>query len=610
MHRLGRYSGVLVAAVLAGRAVTAAPERLAVLDPRAIEARLELMEGVALSPSGDRAVVSAIAPDGRRHIFVLSEAGAPTQVTSGPGDDWAPRFSFDGASIAFVSNRSGNRDIWVVQASGGEPKQITSDPTDDIDPEWSPDGSRLVFASTRGGPLLLYQVTLADKMVFSLTAGAGRDRRPSWSPDGRWVAFESTRDGKPHVWLIPPEGGEARRLTDRDDQEETWPAWMPNGDTVVTLSGVPRSPGTLWLYPLEVGSTHRRPLPVTPPPGVTGVGAPPPAISRDGRKFAYIGGGRAAIEVLPSRGGGSTAIVEASARLAHPSWSKDGRRLVIAADLKGSWDLWIAGVSTGRLNRLTDDDDRERDPEWALPTGDVVFTREGDDGRTIHILEPETRRVIRFGAGSSPGRASDSQAAWSPDARSIAFVSERGGSKDLYIGPTGGGEPRRLTNYPGSEAHPTWSPDGKWIAFERDQGSGSEIWKIPSAGGEPIQVTQRAAGSAGDTQPAWSPTGSNIAFTRALPGADAGSDLYIVPPEGGKPFPLYRGSGARIAEPAWSPDGEHLACSYSRRDKVFLANVDAPPPPGAPVPGHPGTPEGQPKVQERQEGGEAKQEPQ
>jgi TolB protein len=264
---------------------------------------------------------------------------------------------------------------------------------------------------------------------------------------------------------------------------------------------------------------------------------------------------------------------------------------VVAGDSGGSWNLWIAGVSSGRLSRLTDDEAREENPSWSKVTGDILYTVEEKGGRSIFLLEPETKRVIRFGK-SGPTPIQDSEPAWSPDARWVAFVSDRQGSKDLYVAPVGAGEARRLAELPGNESHPTWSPDGKWIAFARDQGKGSEIWKIPVEGGAPVQITHLKEGVTGDSQPHWSPAGSWIAFTRSLASPPGASDVYIISPDGGAPFPFRRGSGARISDPAWSPDGGHLAYCFSTPDQLYIVELGEPPAPSEGVPGLRGTPAG------------------
>lgn len=556
--------------------------KLAIIGNHTLEVPFDRVDWPTFSPSGDTIAFSAVAQDGRRHIFTIpGSGGSPRQVTQGNGDDWSARYSADGRRLAFVSNRSGNKDIWIVPAQGGEPKAVTSDPADDLDPEWSPDGLRIVFASRRGGPMLLYQALLADLSVYALSAGMGEDRRPAWSPDGQTIAFQSSRDGRRHLFLIPADGGDARRVGKDDAQEESWPAWLPDGGGLVAQVGTVGSPSRLHVFPLQEGGSSFI-IPIPPTPGRPGaMGAPPPSLSKDGMHLVAASGGEAAIEVLKVSGGGPSTVVSGGGRLRNPRWSKDGRRLLLGGDLNGAWDLWISGLSSGRLTRLTDDDDREMDPSWSLATGDVLYVAEEASGTTLRLLEPETKRTLRLGGGGAGSR--DTEPAWSPDARQMAFVSERGGSRDIWVGPIGGGEPKRLTTLAGSETHPSWSPDGQWIAFASDQGKGSEIWKIPLAGGAPVRLSQLKEGFTGDTQPDWSPSGNYIAFTRAL--SAGGSDVYMITPDGQNPFPIRRGSGARIMDPAWSPSGEHLAYSFSRKDNIVVMDLGIPaaPPPAPPM---------------------------
>lgn len=580
----------ILAASAAADGLRAAP--LDVVDMRAIDLPFERIDWPVLSPDSRSIVFSASSPDGFDHLYSVEIAGGtPFQITRGQGHDWSPRFSPDGTRIAFVSDRSGNRDIWVVPAAGGDPMQMTQDPAADVDPEWSPDGGRIAFASDRGGPLFLYQMFVSDRQVFMLTAGTGQDRRPAWSPDGRWIAFQSTRDGRAHVWLIPPEGGEARRLTRNDAREESWPLWMPGSDTLIIESGTPGKPGRLRMVPLDSAQGGPAVLKIPPLPGSKpGQGMPAPSLSRDGRRLLFVGTGESAIEVLPITGGRPATVVSSVGRVRHPSWDKEGRRLMLSSDMGGVWDIWMAGVASGSLARVTGDDRREANPQWSTNGGEVAYELSGPAGTSIHVKDPKSKKEIRF-SNSAEGVVRDTDPAWSPDGRTIAFVSDRAGSLDIYVAPAGGGEPRRVTSLPGSETHPAWSPDGEWIAYAGDSGQGPEIWKVPVAGGEPIRLTRLKEGFTGDKQPAWSPSGTWLAFVRELAQPSGAADLYIIPPGGGRPFPFRRGSGARILEPAWSPDGKHLAYSISQPDQLVLMELGTPPPPVPAVPGNPGTPE-------------------
>jgi dipeptidyl aminopeptidase/acylaminoacyl peptidase len=110
----------------------------------------------------------------------------------------------------------------------------------------------------------------------------------------------------------------------------------------------------------------------------------------------------------------------------------------------------------------------------------------------------------------------------SPDGKSVVFVmseldrSTEKSNSDLYLIPVGGGEPRRLTTSPGADNHPRWSPDGKTIAFNSTRGGSMQVWLLPVDGGEAVPLTKLPVDASG---PIWSPTGETIAFaSRVYPG--------------------------------------------------------------------------------------------
>ena len=103
----------------------------------------------------------------------------------------------------------------------------------------------------------------------------------------------------------------------------------------------------------------------------------------------------------------------------------------------------------------------------------------------------------------------------SPDGRSLAYVigevdlAENRTDSDIWIVPSVGGTPRRLTASPKQDRHPTWSPDGKWIAFESNRDGDYQIYVISTSGGEARRLTHLSTGA---NQPVWSPDGHHIAF--------------------------------------------------------------------------------------------------
>jgi Tol biopolymer transport system component len=181
------------------------------------------------SPDGDEIVVSA-GVENQSEIFlyrVSIEDGAMRQISTGPIDG-APCWSPNGESIAFVSNRSGSFDIWVVPAEGGEAKRLTSSPELDHSPRWSPDGSKIAFHSRRTGNSDIFVMPAEGGDAERLTHGAATDQYPSWSPDGRWVLFHSNKGGRYNLWVVPAHGGEPLQITNQGDNCVR-PSWSPDG---------------------------------------------------------------------------------------------------------------------------------------------------------------------------------------------------------------------------------------------------------------------------------------------------------------------------------------------------------------------------------------------
>jgi Tol biopolymer transport system component len=196
----------------------------------------------------------------------------------------------------------------------------------------------------------------------------------------------------------------------------------------------------------------------------------------------------------------------------------------------------------------------------------IVFQAE-EDLYTI-AADGSDRQRLTTGGGSDP--------AWSPDGRVIAFVRvftarDAGGEEDaersqIWVMAADGSGARPVTPDPREgvfEGAPDWSPDGERLAFTRlrfseRKGFLSSIHTIGAEGGEALTVAQlrsRFLGSIGD--PAWSPDGATIAYTRTRLGDEAYfyPSLMAVGSEGGTPRLLTRDG----AEPAWSPDGERIA---------------------------------------------------
>lgn len=164
-------------------------------------------------------------------------SGPPEQLTDQPGDVSQPAISPDGRWIAYYRMIKGQRDIWVIPASGGQPIQFTDDPATDIDPAWSPDGTMLAFASEREGGSHLWAAPIRDgrasgparRVAGEMVSGTG----PAWSGDGTEIAFVGSNERGKEIWIVAVGGSTpARQLT--SGANATRVRWDPqSGDLCV-----------------------------------------------------------------------------------------------------------------------------------------------------------------------------------------------------------------------------------------------------------------------------------------------------------------------------------------------------------------------------------------
>lgn len=171
-----------------------------------------------LSPNGERILFT----NHGNGIWIMRADGKnPHAITQ--RDDIDPTWSPDGSMIAFASSRSGDRQLFIMNADGSNVTQITDLNNMGGRSTWSPDGTRLAFYRGPEGDRNIFVVDVADKDVTRLTSG-GDNLGPSWSPDGNWIAFTSFRDGNNEIYIMHPDGSGVTRLTDSpiSDWQPRW----------------------------------------------------------------------------------------------------------------------------------------------------------------------------------------------------------------------------------------------------------------------------------------------------------------------------------------------------------------------------------------------------
>ena len=178
--------------------------------------------------------------DGNLEIYVMNSVGAfPTRITNNAAGDFDPVFSPDGSKIAFTSNRDGNDSIYVMNVDGTNVVRLTNSSTD-VQPTFSPDGTRIIFARVGGSAIALYSMNADGTNQTQLTNFTGEiSGQPSFSPDGQKIVFSSVRvlagHTDPEIYVMNSDGSNQLRLTVSPGNDEE-PAFSPDGSKIAFRS--------------------------------------------------------------------------------------------------------------------------------------------------------------------------------------------------------------------------------------------------------------------------------------------------------------------------------------------------------------------------------------
>lgn len=433
-------------------------------------------------------------------------AGAPAsaswssrRLTTSGGWDGEPAISPDGTLVAYTSSKSGNRDVWVLDIRGGNSIRLTTSPQAEGRPAWLPDHSAVLYVVEHDGASAVMRVPRLGGMAELLIADASD---PAVSPDGRSIAFaRHLASGSSRIGIAPlADPARAVMLTGSGDGlwDHVSPVWSPDGKEICYSDF-----RDLWRVPADGG----------------------PA-----RRFTFD---------------------HATDR--RPAWSADGF-IYFSSGREGGWAVWGIRAGGGRPWRLTTASGCEVGPSVSRDGSRLVYaTRECFPD--VVVVDRESGAAVR-----TTSRSVESAPALLSDGSGVVFCSNRAGKFDLWHQPLAGGrpvgQPRQVTNHPGSVATPALSRDGRWLAYLRVVEGQRDLWVMAWPAGVPQPLIQHPAR---DIHPAFSPDGSHLAFVSDRQGHE---HIFLQPIRQGRAAGVPRqltGGEAGDLFPCFSPDGASIA---------------------------------------------------
>ena len=264
---------------------------------------------------------------------------------------------YENTKIAFVSNRDGNYEIYIMNADGSEQKRLTNNPTFDYFPSWSPDGKKIAFTSDRDGNYEIYIMNVDGSEQKNLTNNRAHDFKPSCSPDRKKIAFVSDRDGNYESYVMNVDGSGQKRLT-KNPGLDAISSWSPNGMKIAFMSDRDRNEE---IYVMNANGSEQKRL------TNNHVNDGFPSWSPDGKRMAFVSDrdGNDEIYIMNADGSGQDRLTYSLAGEAFPSWSPDGKRMAFALKGDGNFEIYIMNADGSGQERLTYSPAGEAFPSWS-----------------------------------------------------------------------------------------------------------------------------------------------------------------------------------------------------------------------------------------------------
>ncbi len=391
---------------------------------------------------------------------------------------------------------------------------------------------------------------------------------PAISPDGKMIAYAAGPENQMHLYIRQIAGGRTIALTESFPGNHRWPQWSPDGTRISF-----QSEGIIYVVP-ALGGIPKRLVEPSPEESVR-----TPSWSPDGKQIAYVQGRNIYVHSVDE--GKAIKIAEAFEPYSL-SWSSDGSKIAYVSGNRGflfgrPWigniapsSIWVVSIEKGSPIQLTDNRYLNVSPVWTPDGRNILFVTNQGGSRDVYQLPLKTSAVpagspLRMTTGlnastinlSADGKKlAYSVFTYSSNIWSIKIPEEKAISISEAIPITTGNQAIEGIGV---------SPDGKWLVFDSNRSGNQDIYKIPVGGEELEKLTIHPSD---DFIPSWSPDGKEIVFYSFRKG---NRDIHLMTADG-RSIRQLTDDPAQERYPDWSPDGKHLVFQSDKtgRQELFV----------------------------------------
>ena len=473
-------------------------------------------------------------------IWTAGEDGTAVQrITDNGAREVFPRFSPDGRWIAFSSNRYGNYDVFVVPAAGGTPVRLTYHTgTDDV-VGWTRDSQQIIFRSARGdgafpNVAVLYQIPVTGGMEKPLPLDWGY--WGSYSPDGKSLAFNRHPAvwSRQHyrgsyaadLWTVNLASNTYSKLIGDERYNRYWPMWGADDAIYFVADPLPNDKS------VKAGSF-------------------------DVRKSANN------IYKIPAKGGQPVQVTKhTDGNVFWPSMSSDGKVIVY----EDNFGIWKLDVASGRTNEIKLDiatDEKENQIDVETVTNEVDAFDISPSGRRAVISVRGQILTIATDRGDITRLAPDKMASrndaprWSADGKYIAFISDRSGRDEVWIGESESKSPKKISDFDNEKGSLVWTPDSKLLLYTA---ADKKLYSYSVADAKTTVITSTDLGRIGSV--AVSPDSKWVTFSKQ--DRTVRTHVYIAPIGGGEEHHISDDSLLYAENNAiWTADGRYIVFTSS-----------------------------------------------